>query len=303
MRLLSVYLRWSVCLALVSGVALGQQPESAEPIDKSPEIPTVQPGIGADAWAEIIRATVIAALPEKNVLDKHWGQTTPVLSRYEIKTRKGRLSVRPKTKQVNHGFWQRQTVTILEPDQTLQIDFQDVQRLPNGRLVFTMQVVMRARVNTEFEHWAYGVKGLNGQVEADVTVAVETACSFDLTTVQAKGDLLPSIQLVPEVTDLELKVRDIDARKIGVIGGWAAEEIGDSSRSTVNSILNEFEAAILKDLRRKIEKNTDRLKISPSRLLGASKPPPETQKPKSTGATSRQAQASPECHHSRGMGI
>ena len=103
-------------------------------------------------------------------------------------------------------------------------------------------------------------------------MAAVADCSLDLKTVQEKGDLLPSLQLVPEVTKLKLKVRDIDARQIGVIGGWAAEEIGDSSRSTVNRILNEFEGALLKDLRRKIDKNRDRLKVSPAKLLGDRNP-------------------------------
>ncbi len=277
MRLLPVCVCGLLIVCVIAGVARGQEPLGAEPVIVAEVAQTTTTGIGADAWAEIIRSTVIAAMPEKNVQKKNWGNTAPRFSRYEIKTRHGRITtMRPKSKDVNHGFWQRNTVTMLQPDETLQIEFQNVQRLPDGKLVFTMWLVMRARVSTEFEHWVYGVKGLNGQVEADVTVAVITDCSFDLTAVQGKGELLPSIQLVPEITDLKLKVRDIDARKIGLIGGWAAEEIGDNSRSTVNLILHESEGAILKDLRRKIEKNQERLKISPSRLWGASKDRPQT---------------------------
>lgn len=275
-------MRWLPCYVcgvwLLSGIASvvqGDEPGRAEATPSAPE------SLGADAWAGIIRATVIATLPEKQVQDKHWGHTASVFSRYEIKTRKGRLSMKPLTKEVNHGFWQRQTVTMLQPDETLLIEFQNVQRQPDGKLTFTMRVVFRARVSTEFAHWVYGVKGLNGQVEADVTVAAATACSLDLTTVQDKGDLLPSLQLVPEVTDLKLKVHDIDARKIGLIGGWAAEQIGDGSRSSVNTILNEYEGAILKDLRRSIEKNKGRLKISPAKLLGGSTPRTVPQKVRS----------------------
>lgn len=277
MRLLPV----CVCGILLSGLGArwvhGQEPPSAEPVIVAEVVPVAPTGIGADAWAEMIRTTVIAAMPEKNVQKKNWGNTAPRFSRYEIKTRHGRLTtMRPKSKDVNHGFWQRNTVTILQPDETLQIEFQNAQRLPDGKLVLTMCLVMRARVSTEFEHWVYGVKGLNGQVEVDVTVAVVTDCSFDLTAVQAKGEILPSIQLVPEITDLKLKVRDIDARKIGLIGGWAAEEIGDNSRSTVNWILHESEGVILKDLRRKIEKNQERLRFSPSWLWRASQNRPES---------------------------
>ncbi len=266
MRLLPFSVCGVLLFAGVASVVCGDEPAVAKATPKSPQ------GLSADAWAEIIRAAVIAALPEKTIVDKHWGHSTSVFSRYEIKTRKGRITMKPLTTEVNHGFWQRQTVTMLKPDETLQIEFQNAQRQPNGRLTFTMRVVLRARVSTEFVHWVYGVKGLNGEVEADVTVAADAACSLDLTTVREKGDLFPSLQLVPEVTDLRLKVHDIDARKIGVIGGWAAEQIGDTSRTSVNNILNEFEGAILKDLQRKIEKNRDRLKISPAKLLGGAKP-------------------------------
>lgn len=268
MRLLSVGLCCALVLSMSNRVVFGEEPPPVEPpAATSASLPT-PPVIGADAWAEIIREVVIAALPEKSVEDKHWGHSTKVFSRYEIKTKKGRLSMRPLTSEVNHGFWQRQTVTILKPTETLQIEFQNVQRQPDGQLTFTMQLVLRARVNTEFEHWVYGVKGLNGLVEADVTIAALADCSLDLQAVTEKGQLLPSLQLVPEVADLHLKVDDIDARKIGLIGGWAAEELGNNSRTTVNNLLNEFEGAILKDLRRKIEKRKDRLRIAPAKLLG-----------------------------------
>ena len=273
MRLLPVCGWCVLVVACVANAVQGDEPLRTEPIPVAEASSAPRVSLGADAWAEIIRATVIATLPDKNIEDKHWGHTTAVFSRYEVKTRQGRLSMRPRSKQVNHGFWQRQTVTMLKPDETLQIEFQNVQRLPNGQLTFTMRVVLRARVSTEFAHWVYGVKGLNGEVEADVTVAAVADCSLDLTSVQEQGDLFPSLQLVPEVTDLQLKVYDIDARKIGLIGGWAAEQIGDGSRTSVNNILNEFEGAILKDLRRKIEKNRDRLKVSPAKLLGGAKPP------------------------------
>ena len=242
--------------------------------DEAPE-PTA-PAVAAtqafsnEAWAELIRATILTAMPDKKVQDKHWGHKSKVLSRYEIKTHGGQIKVRPRTKEVNHGFWQRHTVKMLDPGDSLQVDLKDVRRTTDG-LTFEMHVVMRARVTTEFEHWVYGVKGLNGQVEADVTIAADLDCSVDLATVTKDGDLLPSVQLVPTLSALHLKVRDIDARKVGVLGGWAAEEIGDSSRSTVNTILHESEDSILKDIRKQIAKKQDQFTISPGALLSSGK--------------------------------
>lgn len=237
----------------------------------SPElVPTAANAMSNEAWADLIRATVLAALPEKKIQDKRWGQTSTVFSRYEIKTKGGQIKVRPRTKEVNHGFWQRHTVKMLTPEQTLQLDLHDVTRSDNG-LTFSMRVVLESRVTTEFEHWVYGVKGLNGQVEADVTIAADLDCSIDLTTVTKEGDLIPSVQLLPTLNALHLKVRDIHARKVGVLGGWAAEEIGDNSRSTVNTILHEAEESILKDIRKQIAKKQDQFTISPGALLNLGK--------------------------------
>ncbi len=268
MRLLNLCICCTLSFAWLAQLAHADDPLRGEPPAATDVSPPTPPTIGADAWAEIIREVVIAAVPEKSVEDEHWGGTAKVFSRYEIKTKKGRISMRPLTSEVNHGFWQRYTVTMLKPAETFQIEFQNVQRQPDGQLTFTMQLMLQARVNSEFEHWVYGVKGLNGQIEADVTITALTDCSFDLKAVTEKGQLLPSLQLVPEVADLQLKVHDIDARKIGLIGGSAAEELGNNSRTTVNNVLNEFEGAILKSLRRKIEKQKDRLQIAPSKLLG-----------------------------------
>ncbi len=229
-------------------------------------------GVGADAWAEIIRVAVLSSIPEESVDQKHWGQRANVVSHYKFSTRRGWFQARPVLKPVNHGFWHRHTLKLLNPDETLKLDFLNVNNPPAGPLSFTMRTVLQARVTSQFAHWVYGVKGLNGKADAVVTIAVDTDCSIDLTSDHRPGDLLPSIQIVPDVTGLRVRVLDIAARQVGLIRGDVAKELGDGSRSVVNAIINEYEGKILRDLRRKIEKNRDKLRISPSQLLSSQKP-------------------------------
>lgn len=265
-------------LVLIGSVAVCHGNARADELAvPAPTAAAITNGFSNEAWAGLIRATILAAMPEKKVQDKHWGHKSEVFSRYEIKTKGGQIKVRPRTKEVNHGFWQRHTVKMLDPGQTLKVDLDDVRRTDDG-LTFAMRVVLKSRVTTEFEHWVYGVKGLNGQVEADVTIAADLDCSIDLNTITKEGDLLPSVQLVPTLNALHLKVRDIDARKVGVLGGWAAEEIGDNSRSTVNTILHESEDSILKDIRKQIVKKQDQFTISPGALLSLGKTSTEKSK-------------------------
>ncbi len=228
------------------------------------------------AWAELIRATVVATVPEKTVKDKKWGGQIEVVSRYDLKSKNGRLSLRPQTRRMNHGLWQRHSVTLLEPEKTLLMEFRDVAQSDDGTLRFTMQLQLRAHVDIDFAHWVYGVKGLNGTTQADITAAAIARCAVKLDAVLPKGALLPAIQLTPTIEELKLNVRDIDARQIGLVGGWAADEIGNSSRSAVNSILNEQTEKILHDLRRKIEKNKDQYRVSPSWFNQKPEPTPKS---------------------------
>lgn len=251
-------LRFLFCLLL--GLLAGSGGESVIRAEEPSEEATPA------KWAELLRSTVIATVPAESVKDKHWGGKTEVLTRYDLKSKNGWPSLRPQTRKVNHGLWQRHTVTLLDPGKTLQMEFRDVAQETDGTLRFTMQLQLRARVDTDFAHWAFGVKGLNGTARADVTVAALARCAVKLDTMLPPGSIFPAIQVTPTIETLKLNVRDIDARQIGLVGGWAAEEIGDNARSTVNSLLNDQTDEILARLRKQIQKNQNQYRVSPSWL-------------------------------------
>ena len=286
MRRLPVFSCAMVCVLAVGWIATprfvnAEDPansDSPSPVQVAEALPAedADPPVtstGAEAWAEIIRVAVLASLPDESVDEKKWGRQTTV-SQYQVKTRHGWFQVRPVNKLVNHGFWQRHTVKYLDPEQTLKLEFLNVKDSPEGPLSFTMRTRLQARVTTQFAQWVYGVKSFNGKVDANVALAVDADCTLDMKSTRKPGDFLPSIQLLPDVTGLRIRVIDIDAKQVGLARGDIAKELGNGSQSMVNAIVNEYEGKILRNLRRKIEKNKDHLQISPSQLLTKKKPEP-----------------------------
>ena len=268
----------TVTICLPSHALKAEEPVVSDPVQVAEALPAEETdtpikGVGAEAWAEIIRLAVLDSLPDESVDEKKWGRQTTV-SQYQVKTRHGWFQVRPVNKLVNHGFWQRHTVKYLDPEETLKLELLNVQDPPEGPLSFTMRTMLQARVTTQFAQWVYGVKGINGKVDANVALAIDADCTLDMKSTHKPGDLLPSIQLVPDVTGLRVRVVDIDARQVGLARGDLAKEMGNGSQTIVNAIVNEYEGKILRNLRRKIEKNKDRLQISPSQLLTKKKPEP-----------------------------
>ncbi|RLS58512.1 MAG: hypothetical protein DWH91_02275 [Planctomycetota bacterium] len=261
-------------LSLLLGLLAGSGGECVVYAEAPPEEATPA------KWAELLRTTVIATVPAESVKDKHWGEKTEVITRYDLKSKNGWPSLRPQTRKVNHGLWQRHTVTLLDPEKTLQMEFRDVAQEVDGTIRFTMQLQLRACVDTDFAHWVFGVKGLNGTVRADVTVAALARCAVKLDTVLPPGAIFPAIQVTPTIETLKLNVRDIDTRQIGLVGGWAAEEIGDNARASVNSLLNDQTDEILARLRKQIQKNQDQYRVSPSWLNPSA---PQTTPPPSPG--------------------
>jgi hypothetical protein len=136
-----------------------------------------------------------------------------------------------------------------------------VRTLEDGSTRFELFLKVRARAETQFTYWTYGVKGLNGSIESDVTVQALADCSFRIETASKNGSFLPQVAFAPQVHGLDLKLSDVDTRRVGVIGGWVADELGNATRKAVEDLLQSQEPRILERIQKSIRKNEDRMQV------------------------------------------
>ncbi len=60
-----------------------------------------------------------------------------------------------------------------------------------------------------------------------------------------------------QLRDLELSLRDIDTRRIGIIGGWVAREVGDGQRQFINTILRSQQDHIRRRIQERIDEELE----------------------------------------------
>ncbi len=216
------------------------------------------------SWSDLAREIALHVIPENYRDDRHWDKKERMQSGVRVKTKNGQVRFEPRDKKVNHGLWRRFSMALLNPDKTFQLDIRNVRCTPEGATRFDLFVQVRARCETQFALWTYGIKGLNGTVESDVTVQALVDCSFRLDTEFTEGSVLPVFALKPEFHDVDLKLSDVDTRKIGLLGGWMAEELGNGTRKSFEDLLQSQEKPLLERIRRTVGKNQDRLRLDAS---------------------------------------
>ncbi|QDT55362.1 hypothetical protein Pan44_34050 [Caulifigura coniformis] len=241
-------------LALTDRVACGEEPVVAT----SPAAPV------EFSWASLAREIALHVIPENYRDDRHWDKTEKVASGVKVKTKGGQVRFEQREKKVNHGFWRRFSMSLINPDKTLELDIRNIRKTPDGATRFDLFVAVRARCETQFALWTWGVKGINGTVESDVTVQALLDCSFRVDSEFMPDSLLPVFVVQPHFHDLDLKLTDVDTRKIGLLGGWVAEELGNGTRKAFEDLLQSQERPLLERIRKTVAKKQDRLRLNPA---------------------------------------
>jgi hypothetical protein len=200
--------------------------------------------------SELLTMLIREAVEERYEKLDDWGAT---VRRWDGLHVRG-LKTSRRWKDVNHGFWRRYSASLLAPEETLRlhVETQAVEGESPFRLLVWLQA--RARCETTFATWVYGVKGLNGTVVADADLEVQLQIRLDRRPVAPWEQLLPWRGLHPNVEQVRLKLRDLDVRKVGLLGGEAAQLIGEGSQLAVAKLVETQE----RSLQRRLQKRFDR---------------------------------------------
>ncbi len=213
-------------------------PATAPPISGKPP----------ESLGDILKLCLQQALTEEYVDDRKWGRTTERFDGFRVKG----LRVSKREREVNHGFWQRYSARLVRPAETLQVQ---IQQLPgDGPTVrFQLLLTLRAHCEVTFAWWNYGVKGWNGTAESDATIQLRLVLE---TRPELKFSLetpLPRVSLDPKVAELDLKIKDIDLRRIGVLEGPGVTLLGDGSRKAIEELVQQQSVRLKAQLQKKID--------------------------------------------------
>jgi len=109
---------------------------------------------------------------------------------------------------------------------------------------------------------------LNFHAEADSVIEARLDC--DVTVRLDGGKYISDVVIEPRVTDVDLRLVDLDLQRVSKLGGDAAHELGSGLKGLIAKQLNEREPKIKDKINASIAKRQDAMRISPEKMLAAS---------------------------------
>jgi len=200
--------------------------------------------------SEVLKVLLLESLRDDYVDLRHWGGTIERFNGLKIRG----LRISRREREVPHGIWRRYKATLVQPEKTFDAQVMQLDPTPSGKIPFSIEITLRSRCEATFAWWAYGVKGLNGTAVSYATLQLrmilETspAIAFNLNTP------FPKVELRPTVKSVDLKLKDLDVRQLGVLKGDLAEVLGDGSKHAIEALIQKQEGKI----RVKLQKSLDR---------------------------------------------
>lgn len=200
-------------------------------------------------FSEILRGILLESLNSEYVDDRHWGGTTRRFDGFRVQGT--RISKRER--EIPHGIWRRFRVNLIQPEKNFHLQFAQLEPTPDGQIPFSIRIQLRARCETTFVWWTYGVKGINGTTVSDVTLQLKLVLN---TSPRLKFDLqrpLPRLELRPKIASLSIDLQDLDVRKFGVLHGDIVKVLGDGATEAVEALIRQQEDKIRKKLQQKLD--------------------------------------------------
>lgn len=221
------------------------------------------PSLGpAPSWSEALRAIVLTAIPNKYEDLRHWEKTTEVFDGLNVRQKGFEIRLKERKKRVNHGAWHRYKIELIDPANRLRLVIDQIHPTGIGQFRFDIRLTSSLRCRADFEHWVFGVKGMNMTVVSDADVQIVAHCQLALHTESHRKSTIPTLVLDPRVNGIDLSLTHLDVKRIGEIRGDIAEGIGDVSRRTIENLLKSQEGRALKKANEAIDKKRGSLRIS-----------------------------------------
>lgn len=200
--------------------------------------------------SDLVRTIIIEASREGYEDDRNWNKTS---TRFDGLSIRG-LNISRKKREVQHGFCRRYAARLIEPERTFQLEIEDLPPPEGKTLAYAIQARLKARCEATFAHFVYGVKGANGTTVADADVQVRIVLALSPKTEFSLLKPIPRVSLNAEVQEVRFKLKDIDARRVGLIDGKPAELLGDGLKEAFAQLLKNQEGRVKAKLQTRLDK-------------------------------------------------
>ncbi|WP_437185388.1 hypothetical protein SH668x_002492 [Planctomicrobium sp. SH668] len=241
------YLVWVVLM--VSGQASQLSASELKVVQLPSTEQKVKTAASAETFGEILRYLLLESMKEEYEDNRNWRGTVDRFDGFRI--RGTRISKRER--EVPHGIWHRYKVSLIRPEETFDVEINQLDPTESGSIPFEIVINLKARCEATFVWWTYGVKGVNGTSVSNAKIQMKLLLETSPTVRFDLNSPLPGIDFRPKVKDVQIKLKDLDVKQVGVLEGKVVEVLGDGSRKAVENVMQQQEDKIKTKLQKSLD--------------------------------------------------
>ncbi|WP_145075666.1 hypothetical protein [Aureliella helgolandensis] len=211
-------------------------------------------------------------LPETYEDDRKWNQQKEVWDGIKIWREGLRIETKRKKKMVNAGTWTRYSIELVDPDQTVQVQFHRLETLPDGKIAFGVTVDCQLDIFGRLSQWVRDVQlvSISANADANCRLTLDGTVEFQMNILR----LPPDIVIKPHIDRAHVELTHYRVRRVSQIGGDTAKFLGNSMRGVVDEKLADLNGKLAGKINTQLEKKSDKLHFSPQFWLLSRLPMP-----------------------------
>ena len=219
----------------------------------------------ARALSELIRELVLNNAPHEYEDTKKWGGTKEVWAGLKVSHDGILLKTKRRTKQVNHGTWERYRAWLIEPEKELKIRLENLRTEPGTDATFELLVASRLGAFARWAEWQRGIQLYSISADAEARVQLRMRCQLRLSLDPVTFP--PELAIHPRVTDAELDLVDFRVIRLSKLDGPLVKQIGDGLHGALQREIDRRSPKLVTRINAVIEKHRDELRFSLGGLL------------------------------------
>lgn len=176
-----------------------------------------------------------------------------------------RLKTKRRKKMVNHGTWKMYRVSLRDPHKNLAIRLANLHSTRDKKFSFDIHVTAPLLVHGRVAQWVKGVQLFSVSADAVAKVQLAARCevgfTFDVT------EFPPAVSVHPKVTHADVQLVEFQMYRVSDVGGEIAQQLGRGAESIIEKQLVKERPKLVAKLNAELDKNRDKLRISPKDLF------------------------------------
>jgi hypothetical protein len=226
--------------------------------------PATVNGLPTDVVAKVVGDLIAEAIPREYEKYKDWGDTKRITTGLDFKGHPWDPKVDRRKSEVNDGVWKHYRVTLVEPDRNLEVRIENLRSLAAGEVGFTLNITAKVHGWAQARVFESGVPlgTYTGEGDSLVRLAIDGEIALESTA----SSFLTGVAIHPHVSAAKVELDDFRLTRIGEIRGALAHDLGKGIERLVEDELSG--PKLVDKLNHAIDKQREKLKITPEKLLG-----------------------------------